>query len=115
MLQNKKIAEKRLSGSGRVAARGFGDDILLALHQLGVGGLHVHHQIAVHLAHADHRRRAEHIEHQLLRRACLHARRTGYHFRADHRRNRHISMFLHRIVGGAGERDRACAQTLRIT
>ena len=60
-----------------IHAGGFADDALAPLHQLLVGGFHVHHQVAVDLAQLDHCAGGEHIQHHFLSGAALHASRAG--------------------------------------
>lgn len=59
--------------------------------QFFVGGDHIDHQVAEHFAGFNHQPGGKHIEHQFLRRACFHPRRTGDHFSPNHRRNSKLS------------------------
>ena len=83
-----------LQGSLRLAARtaaAFHDDADGALLELLVAGLDVDHEVAVDLAELDHRARREHVEHELLCRARLHARRARDDFRPRDGRQRDVS------------------------
>ena len=73
---------QRLGSRIVIHAGGFTDDALAPLHQLRVGRLHVHHQVAVDLAQLDHRAGGKHIQHHLLGGAALHPGRAGDHLRA---------------------------------
>jgi hypothetical protein len=56
-------------------------DPLTAVDQLGIGGLQIHHQVAVGLAEADHGAGREGVEHQLGGRPRLHPGGPGHDFR----------------------------------
>ena len=56
---------QQLAGGVVVDARGDHQDAPGAVLQLLRRGLHVHHQVAVRLADPDHRRRRQHVEHEL--------------------------------------------------
>ena len=57
------------------------------VHQLDVGGLHIHHQVLIHLAELHHRAGGDHIEHQFLRGPGFETRGAGERFGPDDRRN----------------------------
>ena len=70
--------QRRLRGLA-IALGGFHHDGNLSLNQLGVGRFDVDHQVAVHLAQADHRGGRDHVERHLLARAGLEAGGPGQH------------------------------------
>ena len=53
------------------------------VHEFVVLRLHVHHQVAVHIAEARHGAGGDHVEHHLRGRAGLEARGSGDDFRTD--------------------------------
>src|SRR5580658_7304144 len=61
-------------------AGGYADDAYGAIAQFGVLRLHVHHQVAAHVAHADKCASGEHVEYKLGGRAGFEARGSGDYF-----------------------------------
>ena len=103
-------AFQRLHGlSLRLACR-FAHDRDAAADELFVGGLHIHHQVAVHLAQPDHRAGGQHIQDHLLGRAALHAGRAGDHLRARRGGDANIRRFIHLRAGAAADADDRRAQ-----
>ena len=81
-----------------------------AADEFFIGGLHVHHQVAVHLAQPDHRAGGQHIQDHLLGRAALHAGRAGDHLRARRGGDANIRRFIHLRAGAAADADDRRAQ-----
>ena len=68
---------EELCGGGLIDAGGGGDDALGAVDQLGVGGLHVDHEVAVDGSGLDHDAGGEHVEDELGCGAGFHACAAG--------------------------------------
>ena len=103
------------SGSGGFVALGSrADDGHAAADQLLVGGLNVYHQVAVHLAQADHRAGGEHVQHHFLGCAALHAGGAGHDLGAGHRCDAHLGQSVDLAAGAAGHTDGHAAQGLGV-
>ena len=66
------------------------DDADAATHELPAHRLQIHHQVAMHLAEADHHARRQRVQDELRRRPRLHPGGAGDGLRADDRRDGHI-------------------------
>ncbi|MOA12006.1 hypothetical protein D3C78_1319710 [compost metagenome] len=80
-----------------------------SVHQLDIGGLHIHHQVLVDLAEFHHRTGRDHVEHQLLRRAGFKPRRASQRFWPHNRRDRNRRDLGNRRTRIAGDSDRGAA------
>ena len=82
--------------------------------QLGVAGPHVGHAVACHIAQPDHRHRRQHVQHELLRGAGLHARRAREHFRSDDGDDGDVDGAGDFRIGRAGHGDGERAERARV-
>ncbi len=73
---------EQVRGGGLVDSGGCGDDALGAVDELGVGGLHVDHEVAVDGSGFDHDAGAQHVEDELGGGSGFEARAAGEDFGA---------------------------------
>jgi hypothetical protein len=92
-------------GGGLVDAGGGHDDAVGAIDELGVGGLHVHHEVAVDGSGLDHDAGGEHVEDELGCGAGFEARAAGEDFGAGEGGDGDVGGGGHGGVGDAGERN----------
>ncbi|MNN71652.1 hypothetical protein D3C81_1876080 [compost metagenome] len=86
------------------------DDPLGPVHQLFIGGVEIDHQIAVHLADADHGCSGEHVEYHFLSGAGFHPGGAHDDFRANHRFDCQLAEPGHRCSGIVAQTDDDGAQ-----
>ena len=96
---------EEFGGGGLVDSCGGHDDALGAVDQLGVGGLHVDHEVAVDGSGFDHDSGGEHVEDELGCGAGFHASAAGDDFGAGERGDGDVGDCGHGGVGDAGECD----------
>src|SRR5713101_3345837 len=82
--------------------------------QLFIGQHCVNHQVLIHMSQPRHRRRAQHVQHHLLRRPRLHPPPPRHHFRPHPRRNHDFRQPPHRHPQVGRHRHRRRATPPRI-
>ncbi len=88
------------------------EHILLPLHQLGVGRLHVDHQAFVDAPEPDHQQGRKQVQRDTLRRACVHAGRAGDRLRTGLEEDRMLGFFQKRRAAVVGDAHGQGAQPL---
>ena len=105
------------SASSSTRARGVAvesgrlhDDALTPVDQLVVPGPQIHHQVAIGLAHPNHRAGRERVEHQLGGGAALHPGRAGDDLGADRHGDADVAGLLQQARAARSTRPAPCGR-----